>query len=134
LKAFVREFEKRALYYPGTLVMHNQNMIGKKVTAVEDRISDLSTDNMNLSFLYYSKRKENAKLLDAIKEEFEIIKAELSTSSTTVVMGEKLNLYQDVMMTLTRTNRQLDIVESNIGGSKHTKRVVEQYLPSPVSP
>lgn len=114
--------------------------INRTLDDVEARIDDLEVANNNLiSVLNYSKKRKNIELIDDVREEFTILKAQMTKDygelDTDLVInfkmdipvsiyGEQLNLYYNMRKTITRINRILDIIEDNIGSSvDHEKHI-----------
>jgi len=124
IKNFRKQWDNRGTYLGGEVF--ERSHIYPKLDDFESRLSELEEENMNLSAFVYSKKDENTKLLLVVREEFDILNSEIKDRShLVVVLGEKINLYQNMMRTITRLNRQLDVVEGNIGGSNAKEKLVD---------
>ncbi len=127
VNSYEKIYNKRAQYYVGaTLIIEKIN------DALDDsskKLLTLKMDNKDLhETAYYSKRKENNKLLAEVEENLDILIKELNRQEKQVIYGEKLNLLQNTMRTLTRINRKLDVVEKNIQESEHAEEIIKMIM------
>ncbi|WP_405208496.1 hypothetical protein [Aquimarina sp. LLG6339-5] len=117
MAAFEIDYAKRLVYLATSSVISNK--IRNEITLSFNRYSDLKQRNESLSLLNYSKKKENQKILGVIEDMLvNAQKALISQSSINVIYGEKLNLFQNTMSSLTEIHRTMDVVEDNIEQSK----------------
>lgn len=122
VNAYGSAYSKRMIYYSGVLIM---NQINGELDQSKNRLQRLVLGNDKLDEIkYYSKRKENEKLLAAVEEKLYILEQELDKQDKLVIYGEKLNLLQNTMLTLTRVNRKLDLIEKNIKESEYIKKII----------
>jgi len=123
LKNYVKEYNKRGKYYGGALYISE---INDELEEAKQRLKDLEAENNTLyKVLYYSKRMKNDRLLESAQLRFEILEEELKTQETTTLLSEKMNLYENTMRTLTRINRSLDTIQSNINDSKYREKMIK---------
>lgn len=123
VRNYVSVYNERTKYYAGILIVHK---INNEIEKVEDRYKELSEENEELHmFLHYSKRKENEKKMEEISQQILTLKDELKDQYNMVILGEKVNLYQNVMRTLTPIRRKLDTLEGNINRSNLLKELIE---------
>ncbi|GAA0716343.1 hypothetical protein GCM10009430_11960 [Aquimarina litoralis] len=117
VSGFNVDYGKRLTYLVTSAVISNK--IRDEISVSFNRYYDLKRRNESLSFFNYSKRKENQKMLKFIEKMLNNTqKALLAQSSINVIYGEKLNLFQNTMKSLTEIHRSMDIVEDNIDRSK----------------
>ena len=122
---FLKEYRKRLIYYPGSVAwLFTVNNI---INNVKDRSRQLRQDNERLSFLYYSKKKENRVYLLSADSQIENMSANFLNGEKAVILGEKFNLYEDLRSSLSAINRKLDRVEDNIKGSALKRKLVQQF-------
>ncbi|SIT15647.1 hypothetical protein SAMN05421766_1166 [Zobellia uliginosa] len=126
VSSYASTYNKRATYYSGILII---SMINNNINKSRNRYLKLKLDNSKLDEIkYYSKRPENDKLLAEINENLDILEKELESQHKMVIYGEKLNLLQNSMLTLTRINRKLDFVRKNIHKSEQAKKVIKMII------
>lgn len=123
-KDFLKEYRKRLPYYTGAAWIFTVNNI---INNVKDRSRKLRQDNENLSFLYYSKKKENRVYLLSAESQIENMSSHFLNGEKAVILGEKFNLYEDLRTLLSAINRQLDRVEDNIKESTLKRKIVRQF-------
>lgn len=121
---FLKEYRKRLPYYVGITWLFTVNNI---INNVKDRSLKLRQDNEKLSFLYYSKKKENKVYLQSADSQIENMSANFLNGEKAVILGEKFNLYEDLRTSLSAINRQLDRVEDNIKESTLKRKIVRQF-------
>lgn len=120
---FLKEYRKRLLYYGGVAWLSTVNDI---INNVKDRSRQLRQDNEQLSFLYYSKKKENRVYLLSADRQIENMSTHFLNGEKATILGEKFNLYEDLRTSLSAVNRKLDRVEDNIKGSTLKRKFVQQ--------
>ena len=121
---FLKEYRKRLPYYGGIAWLSTVNNI---INNVKDRSSKLKEDNEKLSFLYYSKKKENRGYLLSADSQIENLSSHFLNGEITTILGEKFNLYEDLRTSLSVINRKLDRVEDNIKESTLKRKLVRQF-------
>ncbi|WP_426479194.1 hypothetical protein ACP3T3_07010 [Chryseobacterium sp. CBSDS_008] len=121
---FLKEYRKRLLYYGGVAWLSTVNDI---INNVKDRSRQLRQDNEQLSFLYYSKKKENRVYLLSADSQIENMSSHFLSGEKITILGEKFNLYEDLRTSLSAINRKLDRVEDNIKGSTLKRKLVQQF-------
>ncbi|UOB16667.1 hypothetical protein [Abyssalbus ytuae] len=123
--SYATVYNKRAIYYTGASVVAYK--IEQSILNSRKKLLELVVDNKNLDKIkYYSKRKKNTQLLEELEEKLDILEKELQGQhKIAVIYGEKLNLLQNTMRTLTQINRELDIVDKNIKESNHLKKIIK---------
>lgn len=122
---FVREYRKRLQYYGGFAWLSTVNDI---INNVKDRSNKLRQDNEKLSFLFYSKKKENKMYLLSADKQIENVSANFLSGEINTILGEKFNLYEDLRISLSGINRTLDVVEDNIRDSNLKRKLVQQFV------
>lgn len=122
---FLKEYRKRLIYYPGSLLW--LSTVNNIINNVQDRSRKLRQDNEKLSFLYYSKKKENKVYLQSADSQIENMSSHFLNGEKAVILGEKFNLYEDLRTSLSAINRQLDRVEDNIKESTLKRKIVRQF-------
>lgn len=122
---FLKEYRKRLLYYGGIAWLSTVNDI---INNIKDRSRQLRQDNEELSFLYYSKKKENRVYLLSADIQIENMSANFLNGEKAVILGEKFNLYEDLRSSLSAINRKLDRVEDNIKESTLKRKLVRQFV------
>ncbi|MBL3658409.1 hypothetical protein [Fulvivirga sediminis] len=124
VRSYAKTYNKRALYYAGAIVI---TKINGSINKSEERLKELIKSNAELDEKkFYSKRIPNNKLLKGLEESLYILKQEMLKQHKLVIYGEKLNLLQNTMRTLTEINRRLDIVENNISDSADKKHIIKE--------
>ncbi|MDQ1856019.1 hypothetical protein RAH34_05700 [Chryseobacterium sp. WLY505] len=123
-KDFLKEYRKRLIYYPGSVAW--LFTVDGIINNVKDRARQLRQDNEQLSFLYYSKKKENRVYLLSAHRQIENMSSHFLNGEKAAIMGEKFNLYEDLRSSLSAINRKLDRVEDNIKGSTLKRKLVQQ--------
>ncbi|OEK07359.1 hypothetical protein A8C32_18150 [Flavivirga aquatica] len=120
--AFKKDLAKRHLYLvEGAIVV---NKINREISNCKERYRQLEHRNKSLSFLSYSKKKINNKMLNLVNVMLENINKGLKNQrALEVLYGEKLNLLQNTMKSLTEIYRVLDVVEDNIEKTKLYNRI-----------
>lgn len=104
--------------------------INSTLDNVENRIDALEAANNSLTTVVnYSKKKKNTLLIDDVREEFDILKAEFNRDygvldATYIIdfkmdtpvssYGERINLYYNMERTTNRLHRLMDIIEDNV--------------------
>lgn len=122
---FLKEYKKRLIYYPGSLLW--LSTVNSIINNVQDRSRKLRQDNEKLSFLYYSKKKENKVYLQSADSQIENMSSHFLNGEKAVILGEKFNLYEDLRTSLSAINRKLDRVEDNIKESTLKRKIVRQF-------
>lgn len=122
---FYKEYRKRLIYYPGSVIW--LSTVNNIINNIQDRSRKLRQDNENLSFLYYSKKKENRVYLQSADSQIENMSSHFLNGEKAVILGEKFNLYEDLRTSLSAINRQLDRVEDNIKESTLKRKIVRQF-------
>ncbi|WP_223605536.1 hypothetical protein [Chryseobacterium sp. OSA05B] len=124
-KDFLKEYRKRLQYYGGFAWLSTVNNI---INNVKDRSRRLTQDNENLSFLFYSKKKENRVYLLSAKSQIEHMSSNFLSGEINTILGEKFNLYENLRTSLSAINRELDRVEENIKESNLRRKLVQQFV------
>lgn len=124
-KDFVKEYRKRLLYYGGAAWLSTVNDI---INNVKDRAHKLKEDNEKLSFLFYSKKKENKVYLLSADSQIENMSSNFLNGEKLTILGEKINLYEELRASLSAINRELDKVDDNIKQSNLRKKLVQQFV------
>ena len=120
------EYNKRFKYFGGALT---SLFINKKIKELNERVNYLTKENKKLTFLYYSKKKQNIKSLALIKKSCDNIKDELQYKTGSFILsGERMNLYENLMKSILLINRVLDKVEMNINKSKRTFNFINNNI------
>ncbi|MEJ5049343.1 hypothetical protein WH221_05855 [Chryseobacterium culicis] len=123
-KDFVKEYRKRLLYYGGVAWLSTVNNV---INNVRDRSRQLRQDNEKLSFLFYSKKKENRVYLLSADSQIENMSSHFLNGEINTILGEKFNLYEELRASLSAINRELDRVDGNIKESNLKKKLVQQF-------
>jgi hypothetical protein len=124
-KDFAKEYRKRTLYYTGATWIPTVNSI---INNVKDRARQLKDDNEKLSFLFYSKKKENRVYLLSADKQIENMSSNFLNGEKLTILGEKFNLYEELRASLSAINRELDRVDDNIKQSNLKKKLVQQFV------
>lgn len=124
-KDFVKEYRKRLLYYGGAAWLSTVNDI---INNVKDRARKLKEDNEKLSFLFYSKKKENRVYLLSADSQIENMSSNFLNGEKLTILGEKINLYEELRASLSTINRELDRVDDSIKQSNLKKKLVQQFV------
>ena len=123
---FYKEYRKRLIYYPGSVLW--LSTINDIINNVKDRSRKLKRDNEKLSFLFYSKKKENRVYLLSADNQIENMSSHLLIGEINTILGEKFNLYENLRISLSSINRQLDKVDNNIKESTLKRKLVQQFI------
>ncbi|MBL0683431.1 hypothetical protein [Aquimarina mytili] len=114
---FTIQYSKRIPY-----LMLSSSLTKKINTQIDTairRYNFLVSRNNSLVFFRYSRKRNNAKALTIIKKMLDNLERELNKqNSIGVIHGEKLNLYQNAMKSLSKIHRLMDIIEDNVAQSK----------------
>lgn len=117
IRSFRRVFDERSEYFAIALPLSISvdRKIKNQILQSYSRYNNLQDRNESLSLFSYSKKKNNKKLLELVSTMLYNLNKEIQNQSTSlVVLGEKLNVYQDVMMSLQDIDRMMDNIEDNI--------------------
>ncbi|THV57565.1 hypothetical protein [Chryseobacterium candidae] len=125
IQDFLKEYRKRLQYYDAIAWLSTVNDI---INNVKDRSRQLMQDNEKLSFLYYSKKKENRVYLLSADSQIENISSHFLNGEKITILGEKFNLYEDLRASLSAINRKLDMVDDNIKESNLKRKFVQQFV------
>ncbi|SIR72358.1 MULTISPECIES: hypothetical protein [unclassified Chryseobacterium] len=122
---FLKEYRKRLQYYGGFAWLSTVNDI---INNVKGRSRQLRQYNEKLSFLYYSKKKENMMYLLSADKQIENMSSNFLSSEVNTILGEKFNLYENLRTSLSAINRKLDRVDDNIKESNLKRKFVQQSV------
>lgn len=125
-KDFAKEYRKRLVYYPGSVAW--LSTVNDIINNVKDRARQLKDDNEKLSFLFYSRKKENRVYLLSADKQIENISSNFLNGEKLTILGEKFNLYEELRASLSAINRELDRVDDNIKQSNLKKKLVQQFV------
>lgn len=118
MNAFQKDYVKRQVYFIGSAAVIT-NKINADIVTAFDRYNRLRSRNKSLTLFSHSKKKNNTKLLDLIRDMLTNMQKEMLTQkSNHVIYGEKLNLLQNTMQSLSEIHRMMDTVEDNIEKTK----------------
>ncbi|WP_378188151.1 hypothetical protein ACE939_06865 [Aquimarina sp. W85] len=117
LVTFESQFGQRLLYL-NRLTNQITSAIIEDWNRLDLKHKNLKNQNEKLAFFSFSRKKVNTKLLVTIDKMLTNIKLEIDKQSfTDVLHGEQMNLYQDMMESLSSVDRLLDEVASGISRS-----------------
>jgi hypothetical protein len=90
-----------------------------------ERFFILEQRNNSLSIFHHNQKKTNKKLLDIIQQMIVNLKNELDKQhSSNVLLGEKMNLYQNAMSSTAKIQRELDAIEDTIENTKLINKIL----------
>lgn len=124
-KKFIKQYQERLKYLTGATWLLTINSI---INNLVDRSHTIRSDNENLSLLFYSKKKENRVFLTSVDSQIMNISSHFLTGEISTLLGEKMNLYDNLKTSLIVINRQLDLIESNIKKSTLKKKIIQQFV------
>lgn len=114
VQGFGRDYLKRMAYLNGSSSLLAFE-INKGLESAITRYGELSQRNSTLSFINFSKRKKNKKLLALVHKLLMNLAVELRKQrSANVLNGEKLNLFLNTMESLEEIHRMMDVVEDQV--------------------
>lgn len=122
---FLKEYKKRLLYYGGAAWLSTVNDI---INNVRSRYHKLRQENEKLSFLFYSRKKENRMYLLSADRQIENMSSHFLNGEINTIMGEKFNLYENIRGSLSAINRELDKVDNNVKESNLKRKIVRQFV------
>jgi hypothetical protein len=123
MEDFRKDYVKRQIYFMGT-AFPVKNAIAGELDESFSRYDALKIRNNKLSFLSYSKKKDNTKMLNLVDKMLRNLQNEVRNQKTVfVIYGEKINLLQNVMTALIDVHRILDVVEDNLEQTKLYNRI-----------
>ncbi|MEE1964581.1 hypothetical protein V1387_17975 [Allomuricauda taeanensis] len=132
LKRKVNQFNgvyaQRSTYLVAPLSREITNEIHSEINEIQNRYLAINQKNNSLGLYHYSIKKKNKKILDIL---YPIISNLYNTlgkqHSTNVLLGEKMNLYQNAMASMNKIHRQLDIIADNIDRSLLVNQILGVY-------
>lgn len=124
LNKLITEYSQRSIYIVTTQTLIDD--VNSEVTSSLNRYTTLNQRNESLSTVFsYSTKKDNRKKLKIVLTMISNIRDELKKQDGfTVVYGEKLNLYQNSLQSLSDIHRIMDVVEEEID----KKNLIRQLL------
>ncbi len=123
IKEYNEQYNRRMKYYLLTLGNGIVTKIDNKIKKVLNRLDILEEKNKKLSFLNYSRKKKSRNELRSLKTMLNNIRNNYQNKHIGSIYGEKLNLYENLMKSLTKINRMLDEVERDIDKSFYFNRL-----------
>ncbi len=119
INSFNAKYSKRAIYLVGASIIL-AGEINREIDDAQRRYHLLKGKNSSLPFFIYSKKRHNTQTLELINEMLDNLQNELKKQNPrgVALYGEKINLHQNTMESLSNIHRLMDSVEDKIEQSK----------------
>jgi hypothetical protein len=132
LKSKVNQFNanygQRSIYLTAPLIGKIAADINSEMAGVRQRFQVIQERNSNLGLYQYGVKKKNSRLLAIVDSIILNLKNALDGQwNTNVKLGEKMNLYQNVMASINKIQRQLDVIEDTIDRSLLINQILGSY-------
>ena len=128
LKDYEKQYGQRAFYRMHNLELSgNMTIVADKINGLRTRLNTIESENNEPNIFYFPyKRNNNQEAINVIKHAIDNLDDALLPIDklTPMLGGEKINLRQNLEMSMETLSRRLDSIESNIDNSK----VLSSYL------
>ncbi len=122
---FMEAYTERGIHHGGALMI---NRVLGSIRQAKERQEILSEANKELSFIRYSRKKDNEATLAVIEQSITRLLVELrkQAGSVSVILGDRINLYHSIQITLKKIHGQMDEVAANLERSNRLKKIDEK--------